>query len=86
MNITYISILNIYQRYRMLIAQIEDLNEDCIKISNSIFYTFPRNKPSKSVTVWSGRFIILNDSAGPKMVIHLYLTFFRFFLKVLEPI
>ena len=35
--------------------------------------------------VGSGRFIILNDSAGPKMVIHLYLTFFRFFLKVLEP-
>ena len=57
---------------------------------------FMRNKPSKSVTVGpglvgpggvgSGRFIILNDSAGPKMVIHLYLTFFRFFLKVLEPI
>ena len=27
----------------------------------------------------SSRFIILNDSAGPKMVIHLYLTFLRFF-------
>ena len=44
------------------------------------------NKPSKSVMVGSGRFIILSDSAGLKMVIHIYLTFFRFFLKVLEPI
>ena len=28
------------------------------------------------------RFIILNDSAGPKMVIKIYFNFFRFFLKV----
>ena len=79
--------------------------------STSLFLYFPRNKPSKIVTVGSGRvglslagpgrarpgrvkpgragsgrFIVLNDSAGPKMVIHLYLTFFRFFLKVQEPI
>ena len=45
---------------------------------------FPIYKPLKSVTVGSGRagsgrFIILNDSAGAKMVIHPYLTFFRFF-------
>ena len=44
------------------------------------------------LNVWSNGlrvfswYIILNDSAGPKMVIHLYLTFFRFFLKVLERI
>ena len=87
-----------------MIAQIGKLNKDCVKISGSYLSYFLRNKPSKSVTVGSGRagsgrvgpgragpgrvgrFIILNDSAGPKMVIHLYLTFFRFILKVLEPI
>ena len=28
--------------------------------------------------VWSGRFIVLNDSAGPKMVLKMYFNFFRF--------
>ena len=31
------------------------------------------------------RFIILNDSAGTKMVIQIYFKFFRLFLRVLEP-
>ena len=77
-----------------MIAQIGKLNEDRLKISAPYLSYFLRNKPSKSVTVGPGqagsdrvglgragpgRFIILNDSAGPKMVIHLYLTFFRFF-------
>ena len=35
----------------ILLAQFEDLNEDCIKISRFYLLLFPRNKPSKSVTV-----------------------------------
>ena len=45
---------------------------------------FSRNKPSKSVTVGSSRFIVLNDSARPKIVIQIYLHFFPIFLKNLE--
>ena len=46
-----------YQRYRsqIKIAQIEDLNEDCVKISRPHLVSFPRNKPSNSVTVRSSR-------------------------------
>ena len=44
----------------------------------------PRNKPSKSITVWPGLFILLNDSICPKMVIKVYFNFFRFFKKILE--
>ena len=40
-----------YQRYRF---QIEYLNKDCVKISRLNLLYFPRNKPSKSVTVGSG--------------------------------
>ena len=42
-----------HQRYRsqILIAQIEDSNEDCVKISGSYLLCFPRHKASKSVTV-----------------------------------
>ena len=40
------------ERYRsqMMIAQIEDLHEDCDKISCPYLIYFPRNNPSKSVT------------------------------------
>ena len=76
-----------YQRCRsqILIAQIEDLNENCVIISR-LFYLlyFPRNRPSKSVTIGPCRFIILNDSASPKMVINIYLKNYRCFSKVLE--
>ena len=68
----------------MLMAEIEVFNEDCIKISHAYLLYFSRNKPSKCVTVGSGRLIALNDSASPKMVIKMYLHFFRFILKVLE--
>ena len=69
----------------MFIAQIEDLNEDCVKISRSYLLLFTKNKPSKSVTVGSGWFIILNNSAIPKMVIKMFLDLFRFKKKkVLE--
>ena len=46
-----------YQRYRsqMLIAQIEDFNGDCNKISGLYLLYFPRNEPSKSVTVEPSR-------------------------------
>ena len=33
---------------------------------------FPRSKLSNSVTIGPGQFIVLNDSASPKMVIKLY--------------
>ena len=33
------------------IAQAEDLNEDCVNISGHYHLYFPRNTPSKSVTV-----------------------------------
>ena len=41
------------QRYlsQFLLAQIEDLNEDCVQISRSYLLYFPRNKSSNSVTV-----------------------------------
>ena len=48
---------------------IEDLNKGCVQISRVYLWYFPRNKPSKSVTVGSGRFIDLNDSASPEIVI-----------------
>ena len=35
------------------ITQIEDFNEDCVKISRPYLLYFPRNKLSKSVTVGS---------------------------------
>ena len=46
-----------YQRYQfqIFIAQIENLNEDSVKISDPYFIYFLRNKPSKSVIARSGR-------------------------------
>ena len=42
-----------YQRYRseILLAQTEDLNEDCVKISHPFRLYVQRNGPLKSVTV-----------------------------------
>ena len=37
------------------IPQIKDLDEDCVKMSGPYLIYFLRNKPSKSVTVGSGR-------------------------------
>ena len=86
------SILN-YQRYRsqILIAEIKDLNGECVKFWCPYILYFYRNKPSKSVKVRSdraglglpGRFIVLNNSAIPKMVLKLYSNCFRF-LNVVE--
>ena len=44
---------------------------------------FPRNRPSKSVTIGQGRFIVLNDSASPKRVVKIHFNFFRLFFKKL---
>ena len=63
---------------QILITQIEDFNKDCFQISGSYLTYSPRNKPPKSVIVESCRFIVLNDSASPKMVIKIYFNFFRF--------
>ena len=59
-----------------------------LKILLPYFLYFLRNKLSKSVTVGLGRacfgrvgsgwFIVLNDSASPKMVIKIYFSFLRF--------
>ena len=69
----------------ILITQIEDLNEGCVKISRPYISYFPRNKPSKRVTVGPDRFIVLNSSFHSlKMVIKNVSQFFQIFLKVLE--
>ena len=39
---------------QILIAQIDDLNEDCVEISGPYLLYFLRNKPSKRVTVRLG--------------------------------
>ena len=62
---------NIYSDRSKLDSIIEDLNEGCVKILRPYHLYFMRNKPSKKVTVRSGRFIVLNDSASLKMVIKL---------------
>ena len=61
-----------HQRYQFKIvkAQIGDLNAYCVKISRSHLLYFPNNKPSKSVTVGLGRFGL--GQVGP--VHHLYGT------------
>ena len=56
------------------------MNKGSVKISRFYLQHFMRYKPSKSVTVGSGRFIVLNDSDNPKI----YFNFFQFLLKVLE--
>ena len=79
-------LLQTNQRYRsqILIAQIEDWKRNCLNISLPYLSYFPRNKhygragPRQS---WSGRFIVLIDSANPKMVITIYFNFFPNFFK-----
>ena len=44
---------------QILIAHIEDLNEDCVKISGSYFYTF--RKVSRQRALRSSQSIVLND-------------------------
>ena len=85
-NVFFIKLGSYYQRYwsQISIAQIEDLNEDFVKILRPCLLYFPRNKPTKSVMVGLGRFIVLNDSASPKMAIQIYLNISRFLLMVLE--
>ena len=39
---------------------------------------------AKNITVGPGRFTVLNDSAGPKMVTQIPLNLMWYFLKVLE--
>ena len=70
-----------HERYRSqtMIAQIETLNEDCVNILRPYLLYFPKNKPSQSVMVGRGRFIVLYDSASPEIVIKMYLNCFPFF-------
>ena len=67
--------------FHTILAQIGVLSKDCIKISRPYLINFPKNKSSKNVTVGSGQFIVLKDSASPKMVIHIYLYFSDFCKK-----
>ena len=63
------------------------------KNCKSIFY-YTLREISRQWVSWSGqvgsgrvrpgRFIVLSDSVSHKMVINIYLNFYRFFLKVLE--
>ena len=55
------------------------MNEDCIEISLFYLLYFLKNKPSKSIMVASGRYIVLNDSAHAKMVMKMDLIFYDFF-------
>ena len=71
-------------RYQILIAQIEDLNIDYVKIVSTYHAYFPMNNPSKSVKVGPGRFIVLNDSVSPEMFIKMYFNFSDFFSMVLQ--
>jgi len=71
-------------RSKILIAQIEDMNKDRLKILRPNLLYFAINKLSKSVTVGLGRLIVLNDSAGPKMVMKEYFNCFQRFLLLFE--
>ena len=62
---------------QILISQIKDLNKDCAKMLRPYLLNFPRNDSSKSIIVAAGRFIVLNDSASPKMVKKINLIFFK---------
>ena len=58
-----------------------------LKYNDPIFNSFceiGRQRALRSGQVRSGRFIILNDSASPKMVTQIYLHFFYRFLEVFE--
>ena len=70
-----------YQRYRfqILIAQIEDWNKDCIKVSRLCLLQFPINKPSKRVTVRSGPPVNRLNK-----FIHTWSDFFKRFYSYLE--
>ena len=62
-------------------AQIEDFNEDCVKISLLYLLYFLRNKLSKNVTVGSSRFIVSNDSAIVLKWSYKFISIFSDFLK-----
>ena len=77
---------NIYLS-EILVAQIEDVNEDCVKISRPYLLYLPRNKLSKSVTVEPDRTSSsFYDSANFKMfvtnLVQLVLNYFKGFKSV----
>ena len=59
-------------------AQIEALNQDCVKISRPYLEYFSRNMPSRA----SCQFIVLNYFAGPKIPLKMYFHFFKDFKTV----
>ena len=64
----------------MVIAQIDNMNEDCFKISRPYLTLSEKYAVKKHhARIGSGRFTVLNDSASPKMVIQIYCSFLQFF-------
>ena len=59
-----------------MLTQMENLNEDCVKIPSPYLLYVSRDKPSKSTMVGSGRLFVLNDSVSSKMVIQIFLPIF----------
>ena len=55
-----------------------NLNKACVKISCHYLSYFSRNKLSNSDAVGWGQFIVLNNSASPKMDINIHFNYFRF--------
>ena len=65
-NCYVVEMLIVFKRFLILLAQIGELNKDCVKMSSPYLIYFMKNKPSNSVTVGSGRSIVLNDPASLK--------------------
>ena len=66
-------------------AKIEDFNQTMSKFQVHISRTLreiSRQRASPFGQVGSGRFIVLNDSTSPKMIMKMY---FNFILKIIEP-
>ena len=59
---------------QILIAEIEDFKEDCVKILRPYRLEFPKNMLKKYIS----QFIVLNDSANPKMIMKKYFNFSDF--------
>ena len=69
---------------QILIAKNKDMNKGRVKILLLYLIYYRRYRPSKSVTVGTGRFIVLNDSASTNMVTKMYLNFFLKDLELFE--
>ena len=76
---------NCYVAEKRIVFKLSKISVSNFDSTNSrpFLLYFLRNNSSKSVTVGLGRFIVLNDSASPKIVLKMYFNFSDIFLKVL---